>query len=147
MPLLAALFALLCAAQAQVPNPEPKTFWLEQPLDHFGGDSRTFKEVRIIGQYIYKQRVLIYDGYWKGSGPIFFCAGGEADVRGGYDHNGFMFEVGKQVGAFLLFPEHRFYGKSLPAGPVDSYKPGTIDKLYDNCLIAYPPKHDRASNG
>lgn len=40
-----------------------------------------------------------------------------------------MFELGQQVGAFMLFPEHRFYGESLPEGPVGSYKPGTIDKL------------------
>lgn len=38
-------------------------------------------------------------------------------------------QLGDPVNALYLFPEHRFYGESLPAGPVDSYKAGTIDYL------------------
>ena len=32
----------------------------------------------------------------------------ESDVFGGYEHNGLMFQWGQTVGAFLLFPEHRY---------------------------------------
>jgi len=63
------------------------------------------------------------------SKPMFFCPGGESDVYGGYNHNGFMFQYGAHLGAFQLFPEHRFYGQSLPFGPVDSYTPDNINKL------------------
>jgi hypothetical protein len=40
-----------------------------------------------------------------------------------------MFEFGQTQGALLLFPEHRFYGKSLPFGPVDSYAKGNVQGL------------------
>ena len=119
------LAALVCAVVAQnsCQPPPPKQFWYTQVFDHFDSDdSRTFQ-----------QRYLVYDDYYTSSPlankPLFFCPGGESDVYGGYNHNGFMFQYGVNVGAFLLVPEHRFYGNSLPFGAVDSYTPENIDKL------------------
>lgn len=101
--------AVVCAAGDP---PAPQVRWFNQTLDHFADkpDGRTFQE-----------RFLVYDKFYKGSGPIFFCPGGESDVMAGYNHNGLMFEFGERVGALLLFPEHRYYGQTLPFGPVDSY--------------------------
>jgi len=115
--LVVCALVLMACAQPPLP-PAPTEYWFTQKFDHFGSDTRTWS-----------QRYLVYSDYYDGKGPIFFCPGGESDVRGGYDHNGFMFELGQKLGAFLLFPEHRFYGKSLPFGPVDSYKPENIPKL------------------
>jgi len=103
--------------------PDPQEYWYTQTFDHFNtSDTRTYRE-----------RYLVYDDYYQSSNminkPMFFCPGGEADVYGGYDHNGFMFQYGQTVGAFLLFPEHRFYGQSLPFGPVDSYTADNLEKL------------------
>jgi len=114
-----AFLALFVLAWAQPPNPPaPDTYYIWVPFDHTNpDDNRTFQLT-----------VLVYDKYFTGNGPIFFCAGGEAPVRGGYDHNGFMFETGQPLGAFMLFPEHRFYGQSLPFG-LNSYTPDRITKL------------------
>lgn len=101
--------------------PDPQVYWYAQTFDHFNSsDTRQFQ-----------QRYLVYDDYWTEAPadalkPIFFCPGGEADVYGGYEHNGFMFQFGMKLGAFMLFPEHRFYGDSLPFGPKDSYTPENI---------------------
>jgi len=103
--------------------PVPDVLWYTQIFDHFNSsDTRTFQ-----------QRYLVYDDFYNNSTmahkPIFFCPGGESDVFGGYQHNGFMFQFGQKLGAFMLFPEHRFYGDSLPFGPVNSYTPSNIAKL------------------
>jgi lysosomal Pro-X carboxypeptidase len=125
---LSVTFLGLIECQDHYPNgyylpPVPEVYWYTQTFDHFNySDDRTFQ-----------QRYLVYDDFYQSSNaanrPMFFCPGGEADVFGGYEHNGFMFQFGKKLGAFLLFPEHRFYGNSLPFGPVDSYTPENINKL------------------
>eukprot|EP00053_Salpingoeca_punica_P007734 m.70486 g.70486 ORF g.70486 m.70486 type:complete len:486 (-) comp14302_c1_seq1:444-1901(-) len=116
--LLPLLLAVACMALAD--NPAPDAYVYQQRFDHFSvSDNRTFA-----------QRYFVYDKAYKpGVGPIFFCPGGEADAMSGYNHNGFMFELGIPLNALFLFPEHRFYGQSLPMGPTDSYLPGNVDKL------------------
>jgi len=103
--------------------PDPSIHWFNQTLDHFNSsDTRTFH-----------QRYLVYSDYYMNSTrankPIFFCPGGEANAMGGYQHNGFMFEYGITLGAFLLFPEHRYYGESIPFGPVKAYEQQNIRYL------------------
>jgi len=129
MILLALFFVFFVPNFAQPPDPPlPDVYWFNQRFDHFNpSDNRTFK-----------QRFLVYEGFWNTDGPIFFCPGGESDVFGGYNHNGFMFALGEILGAFLLFPEHRFYGNSLPFGPVDSYNADNIRSLtIEAALIDY----------
>ncbi len=52
-----------------------------------------------------------------------------------------MFETGQPKNALFVFPEHRFYGQSLPAGPVMSYNPEFLytltvaQSLVDNVVI------------
>jgi len=94
-------------------NPPPtQQFLANQSIDHKPGSS--------LG--IFQQRVLLYDHFYttstipKKDRPIFFCPGGEGDVFGGYNHNGFMFEYGETHGALLVFPEHRYYGQTAPFG-------------------------------
>lgn len=107
-------------ATAQYVPPAPDVYWFKQTFNHTeaNDDKRTFR-----------QRYLVYDRYWDGHGPIYFCPGGEADVHAGYNHNGFMFQTGEPRKVLLVFPEHRFYGESLPFGPVDSYRPENIVAL------------------
>jgi len=128
---LVATFALVQTAEAYFSPPAPQVFYFTQKLDHFNSsDSRTFR-----------QRFLIYDKYWLAHAndskaappspvprPVFFCPGGEAAVTGGYEHNGYMFELGAPLGALLLFPEHRFYGDSLPYG-MDSFNSSVVYTL------------------
>ena len=50
-------------------------------------------------------------------------------MRGGYNHDGLVFELAAQLGAIIVAPEHRFYGASLPFGPTDSYIPSNLAHL------------------
>ena len=121
--LICSFFIYFVLGQGYYEPPTPQELWYTQVFDHFNSsDTRTFQ-----------QRYLIYDDDYNNSNlpnkPLFFCPGGEADVYGGYDHNGFMFQYGSTLGAFQLFPEHRFYGQSLPFGAVNSYTASNLAKL------------------
>ena len=50
-------------------------------------------------------------------------------MRGGYNHDGLVFELAAQFGAVIVAPEHRFYGESLPFGANDSYLPPNLARL------------------
>ncbi|KAH3763197.1 dipeptidyl-peptidase family protein [Pelomyxa schiedti] len=100
------------------PNPDPVELWYTQIFDHFETDDRMFQ-----------QRFLVYADYYRAGGPMFFTAGGESDVYGGYHHNGFQFEVASRVGAFILYVEHRFYGESLPFSMEETYTWDNIKRL------------------
>jgi len=56
----------------------------------------------------------VHDALWKPGGPIFFYAGNEADVTLYVNHTGLMWESAAQLGALLLFAEHRYWGESCP---------------------------------
>ncbi|XP_051882147.1 lysosomal Pro-X carboxypeptidase [Pristis pectinata] len=84
-----------------------KTRYLEQKIDHFG-----FAE-----DSIFKQRYLIGDEYWnQDGGPILFYTGNEGDITWFCNNTGFMWDISKELGAMLVFAEHRYYGESLPFG-------------------------------
>ena len=89
--------------------------WHTQPLDHF-----SFTETRT-----FEQRVFSYVGYWRrpnagsAAGPILFYCGNEASVELYVNATGWMWEHAEELGALLVFAEHRYYGESIP------YAPGT----------------------
>lgn len=85
------LFVCFVAIASADAPPEPDVYYFNQKLDHFNSRSG----------YTFKQKVLVYSKYYVKGGPIFFCAGGEAPVRGGYDHNGLMFEQGLLLMQFV----------------------------------------------
>ena len=80
-----ALLAVVSSQSSPYVPPDPDTYHLEQPADHFDSSNpSTFEE-----------RILVYDKYYiedsgsvdGGNGlvpvkPMFFCPGGEADVHG-----------------------------------------------------------------
>lgn len=77
--------------------------WFTQYIDHFTWNTST-----------YQQRYFVYDSYFRPGGPIFFYTGNEADVEVFANCTGLMWENANEVGALLIFAEHRFFGKSLP---------------------------------
>lgn len=96
-----------------------ETRYFEQPLDHFSfADLPTFH-----------QRYLINDDHWVGPsqlGPIFLYCGNEGDIEWFADNTGFVWELAPRFGAMVIFPEHRYYGKSMPYGSGDeAYKNAT----------------------
>lgn len=87
-------------------------FWYPQTLDHFNflTEDRQFA-----------QRYLVSDDFYQPGGPVFFYTGNEGDIEWFCNNTGFMWDIGKEFNALLVFAEHRYYGKSLPFGK-DSYK-------------------------
>ena len=49
--------------------------------------------------------------------PVFFYFGNEDNVELYVEHTGLMWESAPDMGAALVFLEHRYYGKSLPFPP------------------------------
>ncbi|XP_043975592.1 lysosomal Pro-X carboxypeptidase [Gambusia affinis] len=88
-----------------------KTLYFDQKIDHFG----------FLQDGTFKQRYLVADNHWQQpNGPILFYTGNEGDITWFCNNTGFMWEVAEQLGAMLVFAEHRYYGESLPFGQ-DSY--------------------------
>ncbi|CAI2348628.1 unnamed protein product [Caenorhabditis sp. 36 PRJEB53466] len=84
-----------------------KTEWYKNMrLDHFTwGDTRVFD-----------MRVMYNDTFYKPGGPIFFYTGNEGGLESFVTATGIMFDLAPQFNAFIIFAEHRFYGKTQPFG-------------------------------
>ncbi|KAF8034270.1 hypothetical protein BT93_C0538 [Corymbia citriodora subsp. variegata] len=86
-----------------------ETRYFEQRLDHF-----SFAELPT-----FNQRYLISSEHWAGPdrlGPIFLYCGNEGDIEWFAANTGFVWEIAPSFGAMVVFPEHRYYGESLPFG-------------------------------
>ncbi|KAJ8256663.1 hypothetical protein COCON_G00188150 [Conger conger] len=84
-----------------------KTYYFDQKIDHFG----------FLGDATFKQRYLVSDQHWhQDNGPILFYTGNEGDITWFCNNTGFMWDVSEELGAMLVFAEHRYYGESLPFG-------------------------------
>ncbi|XP_057951809.1 uncharacterized protein LOC131146308 [Malania oleifera] len=96
-----------------------ETRYFGQRLDHF-----SFSDLPK-----FEQRYLINTEHWVGPerlGPIFFYCGNEGDIDWFANNTGFVWDIAPRFGAMVIFPEHRYYGKSLPYGSRDeAYKNST----------------------
>ncbi len=107
--------------QAEVVEGRPSTVnctWsnFAQKIDHFGDAPGTFP-----------QRYCVYDKWWRTAtrsgfkanadapGPILFYTGNESPVEEYINNTGLMWELGEQMGALLVFAEHRYEPLSHPA--------------------------------
>lgn len=55
----------------------------------------------------FKLRYLVNDSYYSDNRPIFFYTGNEGDISMFAQNTGFMFDLGKKIGALIVFAEHR----------------------------------------
>ncbi|KAL3526925.1 hypothetical protein ACH5RR_011581 [Cinchona calisaya] len=88
---------------------EYETLFFEQRLDHF-----SFAKLPS-----FQQKYLINTHHWVGPsrlGPIFFYCGNEGNIEWFAANTGFLWELAPRFGAMVIFPEHRYYGESMPYG-------------------------------
>lgn len=85
--------------------------WFDQRADHFSfspSETTTFK-----------QRYFVCNApgaSWKPNQTILFYTGNEANVELYVNATGFAWENAAELGALIIFMEHRFYGESLIPG-------------------------------
>ena len=109
------LFSIVLFAKFQVSYGTPATpkQFDKQLIDHFGADTRT-----------YSQRYYENSTWWGGPGhPIICIMGGEGAIE---PSTGIFYPwvtdiIAKEFKAYVVEPEHRFYGTSLPFGPDISF--------------------------
>ncbi|NP_001072639.1 lysosomal Pro-X carboxypeptidase precursor [Xenopus tropicalis] len=109
------------------PGPSYETYYFTQQVDHFG-----FYE-----DATFKQRYLVSDTYWrKPGGPILFYTGNEGDITLFCNNTGFMWDVAEEMGAMLVFAEHRYYGESMPFGDLAFSDPKHLNYLTSEQALA-----------
>ncbi|XP_073517804.1 lysosomal Pro-X carboxypeptidase [Phyllobates terribilis] len=107
--------------------PTYETFYFEQKIDHFG-----FYE-----DSTFRQRYLVSDTHWKKpGGPILFYTGNEGDITLFSNNTGFMWDVAEELGALLVFAEHRYYGESMPYGNLSYSDPKYLNYLTSEQALA-----------
>ncbi|BFZ05933.1 hypothetical protein BsWGS_08972 [Bradybaena similaris] len=111
---------LLCTVVFSLADFPYNEGYVVQYVDHFNFMS--------YGNKTFQQRFLYQDKYWVKGGPIFFYAGNEGAIEGFWTASGFIHEIAPQFQAYVVFPEHRYYGQSLPFGN-DSFRPPFLGLL------------------
>jgi len=106
--------------------PEPKILYFDQQLDHFNSEE----------QRSFRQRVFYVDTHYKKGGSIFLYAGNEGAIEQFYYNTGLVFDWASEFNALILFPEHRYYGESLPFGSTYSFKTENLGWLRVEQAIA-----------
>ncbi|XP_058765202.1 uncharacterized protein LOC131638651 [Vicia villosa] len=123
-----------------------ETRFFQQQLDHFSF-SKSPK---------FPQRYLINTDHWVvGSGPIFLYCGNEGDIVWFAENTGFVWEIAPQFGAMVVFPEHRYYGESVPFGSKEeAYKNASMlghlnaaQALADFAVLVTDLKHNLSADG
>jgi lysosomal Pro-X carboxypeptidase len=105
--------ALGAGGAPQPGTPNCSVHWFEQTIDHFSWRPTP------TGARTFRQRYFVNTQYWSGAanaGPILFYTGNEANVELYVNATGLMWENAAQLGAALVFAEHRYYGETMPFG-------------------------------
>lgn len=85
--------------------------WHDQFLDHIGEDTERYGDEL----ETYKQRFMKKSVHWKGPGrPILMIIGGEGVLDPPMLYQFVNDGLAEEFGAFVISPEHRFYGESQP---------------------------------
>eukprot|EP00127_Corallochytrium_limacisporum_P001751 Clim_evm5s78 gene=Clim_evmTU5s78 len=101
--------------------PAYETAWINQTLDHFSYDAEaaTFKERVLYNIDYFKERwcpggdsAAHRHSNWPPT--IILYTGNEGNIETFWNNSGFAFDLAKRHGAAVVFPEHRYYGKTGP---------------------------------
>ena len=93
----------------KTPNAAAERYFTQR-LDHFDASLKNAS---------FQQRYFVNATWFKGTGPVFLCVGGEgpaldASVVSRSVHCSDATELAPDVGALIVALEHRYYGKSVP---------------------------------
>ncbi|KAF4710180.1 hypothetical protein FOZ62_031133, partial [Perkinsus olseni] len=114
--------------------------WIKQNRDHFSfgkdSDPGEFDQRNVLeatGEYHSqpaRRRYFTFADFYRPGGPLFFYVGNEGPVEIYVNHTGLMWELGSDLGALLVFAEHRYYGGTLvyPDGTPDCLRYLTIEQ-------------------
>ena len=104
-------------------DPNVTEYWFDAVVDHFNFRPTT--------PSTFPLRYFVNDQYYhNSSSPVLFYAGNEADIMQFVKNSGFLWEAAKELGAMVVFAEHRYYGNSFPFGsPEESVTPDNISYL------------------
>jgi pimeloyl-ACP methyl ester carboxylesterase len=128
--LLVWLASCLCASLDAVPVEQPGALDLFPPRKMlFNATTDHFRYARPSAKF--HLRVFVYENFTHSAAnahPVFFYCGNEGAVEDFYNNSGAIFELGRDLSAFIVFAEHRFYGHSLPFGNA-SFTPEALQLL------------------
>jgi len=92
----------------------------------------------------YQQRYFVCDTHWSrdDTAPVFFYTGNEANVELYLNATGLMWQNAEKYGALLVFAEHRYFGKSVPAhvdvdAPLSSLREQMVYCTVDQALADF----------
>lgn len=99
----------LIGVSASAPTPpSPTVTTFPSLIDHFSTSTQTFQ-----------QKILTCTTYWSNTtagAPVLFYTGNEGPIESFYSNTGSIFSWAQELGALIIFVEHRYYGSSLPYG-------------------------------
>ena len=103
------LLACWCVTECGSETVEYEEHFVASKIDHF---NPYMKEPAV-----FQQRMLISEKFFdEESGPILVYTGNEGPIDQFWNNTGFVMELAEAFNGYIVFIEHRFYGKSLPFG-------------------------------
>lgn len=95
--------------------PKPTELFYQQKLDHFNpADQRRWSHRYLFNNDTWDGRGQLANGC---PGPVLMYTGNEGPIDDFWSISGFVVQVlATKLGGLVLFPEERYYGKSLPFG-------------------------------
>ncbi|KAI8322677.1 hypothetical protein GQ54DRAFT_339191 [Martensiomyces pterosporus] len=103
--------------------PSSASYWLSQPVDHFGLNNTRWMQQYLVNATFYKQ-----------GGPVYVTTPGESPVSAFYTDSTHLSSLAQRTNGLVVAIEHRFYGKSNPmpdlSGP--SLKYMTIENVLED---------------
>eukprot|EP00930_Biecheleria_cincta_P082975 TRINITY_DN72612_c0_g1_i1.p1 TRINITY_DN72612_c0_g1~~TRINITY_DN72612_c0_g1_i1.p1 ORF type:complete len:503 (+),score=69.98 TRINITY_DN72612_c0_g1_i1:34-1509(+) len=96
-------------------SPKPTELFYQQKLDHFNpADQRRWPHRYLLNNDTWDGRGQLANGC---PGPVLMYTGNEGPIDAFWSVSGFVVqELATKLGGLVLFPEERYYGKSLPFG-------------------------------
>ncbi|KAJ1964367.1 hypothetical protein GGI12_001480 [Dipsacomyces acuminosporus] len=101
-PTFTTVVACIALVAAAIPDPSTR-YWLSQPVDHSGSNSRQWR-----------QQYLVNATFYKSGGPIYVRTSGEHPLSNDDTDATYFRTLAQRTNGLIVAIEHRFYGESHP---------------------------------